>query len=184
MKKTLIFFGSPRRHGDTWTLLEKLLSELQGEYLLVDAYRDRIHPCTDCRACREKNGCVFQDDMQKVYDYIPACDNVIIAAPLYFSELPGQLLNVFSRLQCMYSARRFRHEKTAIHEKKGGVILVGGGDGGPEKALSTCEGIFKYYMNAKQVHPPVMSLKTDALPACKDEKAMIAIRELARYFNE
>ena len=182
--KTLIFLGSPRPSGDTRALLGRLLQNLSGEYLLVDAYRDKIHPSTDCRACREKSGCVFRDDMQRVYDYILECDNVLIAAPLYFSELPGPLLNVFSRLQCMYSARRFRREKQEIREKKGGVMLVGGGDGGPGKALDTCEGIFRYYMNVKCTHPPVMSLQTDRLPACQDEEALRAVDQLCAFFNE
>lgn len=182
--KTLIFFGSPRKQGDTRALLDRVLLSLQGEYLLVDAYRDAIRPCVDCRVCREKAGCVIRDDMQKVYDYMVDCDNVLIAAPLYFSEVPGQLLNVFSRLQCLYSARRFRKEKLCISEKKGGVILVGGGDGGPDKALNTCDGIFRHYMNVKTQFAPVMSLKTDASPAACDMQALDNCDKLAAFFNE
>lgn len=182
--KTLIFVGSPRKTGDTRALLSRVTAQLEGETVLVDAYRDDIHPCIDCRRCREQSGCVFRDDMQKVYDLLPECDNVVIAAPLYFSELPGQLLNVFSRLQCQYSARRFRGEKQEIKPKRGGIILVGGGNGGPENALHTCRDIFRYYMNVKDCFLPVMSLKTDDLSACEDEAALAGCDELAQFLND
>lgn len=174
--KTLIFFGSPRKKGDTEALLSSLLSQLPGEKWVVDAYRADIRPCVDCRACREKPGCVIRDDMQKVYDFIPDCDNVVIASPLYFSEVTPPLLSVFSRLQCMYSARRFRGEKIPVKPKKGVIILTGGGNGGPDKALDTCRGIFRHYLNAAEVCPPIMSLKTDDLPAREDEAAICAAR--------
>lgn len=181
--KTLIFFGSPRSKGDTKHLVDRLISQLEGEYLLADAYRWQFKPCLDCRACREKKGCVIRDDMQKVYDYMQDCDNVLIASPLYFSELTGELLSMFSRLQHFYSARYFRHEKTDIAPKKGGIILVGGGDGGPDKALDTARGILRWYMNAKDVFPPVLSLKTDEIPAKDDPTALAQIDQLAAFFN-
>lgn len=182
--KTLIFFGSPRLHGDTRALLERLLSQLQGEYLLADAYRWRVKPCVDCRMCREKQGCVIQDEMQQVYAYMESCENVLIASPLYFSELTGELLNVFSRLQHLYSARRFRKEKTPIAPKRGGIVLVGGGDGGPQKALDTAEGILRHYMNVQEMFPPVLSLQTDRLPAAEDSQALLQMDALCAFFND
>ena len=182
--KTLIFFASPRKSGDSAALLREVLAHLEGEYLLADACRDDIRPCVDCRRCRETSGCVIRDGMQKVYDYIPDCDNVLIVGPLYFSQLPGPQMSVFSRLQCLYSAKRFRRETLAIKPKKGGVILVGGGSGGPEGALDACEGIFRYYMQVKETFPPVLSLNTDLLPAAEDEAAIGKCRELAAFFNQ
>ena len=92
--KTLIFMGSPRLHGDTAGLLELLTRKLGGEWKIVDAYRARISPCIDCRYCRQHPGCSIQDEMQEVYKYIEDCDNIVIASPIYFSELTGKLLDV------------------------------------------------------------------------------------------
>lgn len=178
--KTLIFFGSPRKNGDTAALLNALLAALPGEKLLVNAYRANIRPCVDCRKCRERPGCVIQDDMQRVYDFLPDCDGVVIASPLYFSEVTAPLLQVFSRLQCMYSARAFRGEKLDVKPKKGVILLTGGGNGGPHKALDTCRGIFRYYLNAREVGEPVMSLKTDVLPAGEDVEAMLAAQRYGK----
>ena len=95
---TLIFNGSPRKNGDTNSLIHELMNHLQGQVKIVNAYVCNISPCVDCRYCWQKDGCSIEDDMQEVYDYIHVCDNIIIASPLYFSEISGQLLSILSRL--------------------------------------------------------------------------------------
>lgn len=72
--------------------------KISGEYRIVDTYRCNISPCLDCRYCWKNNGCAKNDEMQEIYKYIQACDNILIALPLYFSELTGKLLDVGSRL--------------------------------------------------------------------------------------
>ncbi len=67
--------------------------------------------------------------MQEIYEYIPICDNILIASPIYFSELTGKLLDFGSRLQTYFCAGFFRNEQVIQKGKKGAVILVGGGDG-------------------------------------------------------
>ena len=62
--KTLIFNGSPRVHGDTVSLINRLTKSLEGEYRVVDVYRSNISPCIDCRYCWENSGCVIKDEMQ------------------------------------------------------------------------------------------------------------------------
>lgn len=97
--KTLILNGSPRILGDTTSLIEKVTEKIVGEYRIVDAYRCNISPCIDCRFCWEKQGCAINDEMQEIYVYIQDCDNILIASPIYFSELTGKLLDVGSQIQ-------------------------------------------------------------------------------------
>ena len=44
-----------------------------------------------------------------------------------------------SRLQTLWCAKHFRKESPATKKKKGGIFLVGGGDGSMEKAIGTAE---------------------------------------------
>jgi len=99
MKKTLIFNGSPRSNGDTASLIRILIEKLEGEFEIVNCYEADISPCIDCRECREIDDCAINDDMQKIYDYLNECDNVVIASPIYFSQPTGKLLDVVSRFQ-------------------------------------------------------------------------------------
>ncbi len=180
--KTLIFNGSPRVNGDTASLINMLKETLEGECKIIDAYRCNIAPCIDCRYCRENPGCSINDEMQDVYKYIEECDNIVIASPLYFSELTGKLLDVGSRLQTYFSGSFFRKVKAVTKEKKGAVILVGGGSGGVEKAYDTAC-ILLHDMNCHNIHDVVYSLGTDRLPAAQDERAIKGVKEIAEFFN-
>ena len=181
--KTLIFNGSPRPHGDTASLIQELRKELAGECMAVNAYRCDIAPCVDCRACKTKSGCAIQDGMQEVYDYIQDCDNILIASPIYFSELTGRLLDVGSRLQTYFCARSFRKETPIAKPKRGAVILVGGGDGSSEKAAGTARTLLRL-MNCKDIHEPVCSHDTDRIPAVEDAQALAGVRSVAAFFNQ
>lgn len=180
--KTLIFNGSPRAKGDTVSLIKELTEHLEGEYKIVDAYRSHIAPCIDCRYCRENAGCAFKDEMNEVYDNIEDCDNIVIASPIYFSELTGKMLDVGSRLQTYYCARHFRGEEPIVKSKKGAVILVGGGDGKPDIAYGTAVTLL-HQMNAFDIHEPVISHNTNEISAKDDEKAVAGVRSVAGFFN-
>ncbi|MDD6263132.1 MAG: flavodoxin family protein [Clostridiales bacterium] len=179
--KTLILNGSPRRNGDTAGLLEIVRKNLPGEIMTVDAYFCNISPCIDCRFCRENRGCALHDEMDGVYDFIRGCDNVLIASPVYFSELTGKLLDLGSRFQTFFSAKFFRKEKPDISPKRGAVILCGGGDGSPDKAFSSAVCLFRQ-INAFDVYPMVGSFHTDSVPAVSDEKAAAGAKAIADFF--
>lgn len=180
--KTLIFNGSPRKNGDTAAMINFLMERLIGEVKIVNAYDNRIAPCIDCRACRKNEGCVINDDMQDVYEYLKTCDSVVIASPVYYSELTGQLLGVLSRFQTYFSARRFRGEAPLISRKKGAVILAGGGTGEPCRAYKTASEILSY-INVYDIFPMICSGNTDATPAVSDMETLIKVREAAEFLT-
>ena len=181
--KTLILNGSPRENGDTASLIKEVIRKLPGEYKTVDAYRSSISPCVDCRYCWEHDGCAIHDEMQEVYEYIQECDNILIASPVYFSELTGKLLDLGSRLQAYYCASFFRKEKPILKEKKGAVILVGGGDCHMDKAYSTAC-ILLHHMNCQTIHEPVCSHNTNKTPAADDIHAIQGTDSIVRFFEK
>ncbi len=180
--KTLILNGSPRENGDTAGLIKELKKQLPGECKIVDAYRCSISPCVDCRYCREHSGCAIKDEMQEVYRYIQECDNILIASPVYFSELTGKLLDVGSRLQTYYCAASFRKETPIIKEKRRAVLLVGGGDGRMDKAYGTACTLLRL-MNCQAIHALVCSHNTDVTPAVSDVNALRGLDSIVRFFS-
>ena len=181
--KTLIWNGSPRKEGDTVSLINKVIEHLEGEYKIVNAYDCGVQPCIDCRYCWKNAGCCIEDGMQEIYDYIQECDNILIASPIYFSELTGALLNVGSRLQTYFCSSFFRKEKLIEKPKKGAVILVGGGDGKPEKAYDTACCLL-HHMNAYDIFPIVISHDTNNRPAVEDNAALAGVEGIVGFFNE
>ena len=120
--------------------------------------------------------------MQEIYDYIQACDNILIASPIYFSELTGKLLDVGSRLQTYFCARFFRKEEIIPKPKKGAVILVGGGDGRMDKAYETACTLL-HHMNCYDIHEVVSSHNTNERPAMEDKQAQMGIQSIIRFFS-
>ena len=180
--KTLILNGSPRKDGDTVSLIRVITEKIVGEYKMVDAYRSNISPCLDCRFCWENKGCVINDEMQEIYQYIQECDNILIASPLYFSELTGKLLDVGSRLQTYFCARFFRKEEPIIKPKKGAVILVGGGDGHIDTAYGTACTLL-HHMNCYQIHEAVYSHNTNERPAIEDDNALLGLNSILDFLQ-
>ena len=180
--KTLIINGSPRPNGDTASLIRRLTEGLAGEYREVAAYRCQISPCIDCRFCRDHSGCAVQDGMQEVYPYIRECDNIVIASPIYFSEVTGRVLDVGSRLQTYYCARFCRGETPVPKAKRGAVLLAGGGDGAPDKAYETACTLL-HQMNCWEIHPLVCAHDTDRRPAAEDEAALAGVGSVAAFLN-
>lgn len=179
--KTLILNGSPRINGDTAALLAEMKKHLAGEIIEVSAYHGGISPCVDCRHCWRYDGCAIKDGMQPVYEAIQDSDNLVIASPVYYSQLTGPLLSLVSRFQCYYAARRFRGVRPAIRRKHGVLVLVGGGDGSPKPAEDAADILFRQ-LNAQCVGT-VLSLKTDETPAGQDKAAVGQARELAIFLT-
>lgn len=180
--KTLILNGSPRKNGDTVNLINKLTAQLNGEYKIIDAYYSDISPCVDCRYCWSNNGCSINDKMTEIYDYITNCDNIIIASPIYFSQPTGKLLDICSRFQAYFAAKNFRNQQLNFLNKKGVVILVGGGDGNPKKAYETLCCVL-HHINVTKIYEMVGSFKTNKLPAIKDSKVLDSIGEIIKFLN-
>lgn len=180
--KTLIFNGSPRPGGSTAGLIQHLVSGLPGEYKIVDAYRCNVSPCVDCRYCWTKEGCAIEDEMQEIYRYIEDCDNIVIASPIYFSELTGRLLDVGSRLQTYFSGRFIRKTGTVKKPKKGAVILVAGGNGKAAKPYETARELL-HNMNCRYILPAVFCGHTDQRPATEDETCLESLKTIRDFFN-
>ena len=180
--KTLIFNGSPRVNGDTVSLIDAITRKLTGEYKIVNAYRCNISPCVDCRFCWKNDGCAIDDEMQEVYDYIQECDNILIASPIYFSELTGKLLDVGSRLQTYFCAKYKRKVVPVAKRKKGAVVLVCGGNGPVDRAYETAC-VLLHDMNCRDVHELVCSHNTDVTPAVRDIQVHTGLNSIVEFFN-
>ena len=179
---TLILNGSPRNQGDTANWLNVFTAHLSGEYMQIDAYRCDISPCTDCRYCWKQPGCSIRDQMQEVYAYIDTCERVLIASPVYFSELTGPLLSVASRLQTYYCATKFRNQPVDIAPKKGGIFFVVFVDGSLKTARITAT-ILLRQMNAVQI-APLASYHNSNEIALKDfEPGLQSAKGMAEFFN-
>lgn len=182
--KTVIINGSPRKNGDSMTLVNELTKYLDGEVQIVNTYFDNIKPCIDCRHCWNNPACSIKDDMQDVYELLKDADNIVISSPVYFSELTGQVLNFASRLQLFYMSKRMNRDIGLNNKIKNGLLIVtAGGDTKniEERVIKTSNLIFRY-INAKSIGT-IYSINTDNVPAQNDVTALEKAREFALKLN-
>lgn len=136
--KRLILIGSPRTQGRSAalgeTLFEGHISERpDDELFLVPISEIDVGPCIGCDGCKEKSPiilknddgqeitvwrhrCVFDDDMQSIYDLIDDADEVTCVVPVYFSGTPAPFKCLLDRLQPYFWA--LQEEKGAKEAKE------------------------------------------------------------------
>ncbi len=99
--------GSARRNGNSDRILESALAELkkQDDSVVIEtlAAKDiNVTPCRSCYGCWETGECVIKDQMQDVYRKCLEAKSIIVASPIYFTTLPGQLKVIIDRFQCFW----------------------------------------------------------------------------------
>ena len=100
--KLLIINGSPRKKG----LISQMLRVFHEQAIatgveVTEVYANdlQIKPCMGCMACRSKRHCVLpEDDAQRVLTLIEQADAIVIGAPCYWGNIPGQLKLLFDRI--------------------------------------------------------------------------------------
>ena len=98
----LILNGSPRKNGLISQMLDIMREEAEKRGDKVEIVRTndlQIKPCVGCMVCRTKNQCLLaEDDSQRVLKKIQEADAVILGAPCYWGNLPGQMKVLFDRI--------------------------------------------------------------------------------------
>ena len=102
-KKIVILNGSPRKNGNTSALVKAFREGAErAGHTVTEFFLDHmnLHGCKGCfgghsdRECP----CVQQDDMNQIYPAVRDCDVVVLASPLYYWNLSGQLRTAMDRL--------------------------------------------------------------------------------------
>jgi len=104
--KILAINGSPRKKGNTATLLSKALegAASQGaETKLVHLYDLTYKGCISCFSCKRKGGesygkCAYKDELSPLLEEIQDADAVILGSPIYFDEVTGSMRSFLERL--------------------------------------------------------------------------------------
>ena len=100
--KILIINGSPRKKGLISQMLGIMQAEAEqrgGQVQLVYTNDLTIKPCIGCMFCRSKGKCVLgEDDSQRVLKMMQEADAIIMGAPCYWGNIPGQMKLLFDRI--------------------------------------------------------------------------------------
>lgn len=107
--RVLVVSSSPRRNGNSRLLAEAALEgavEAGHDAELVHLDDHVRHFLRDCRECRDANGrCTIDDGFEKLLrERVLPADGIILATPIYWYGVSGQLKVFFDRLFCFIAA--------------------------------------------------------------------------------
>ena len=120
--------GSPRIKGNTDLLLDEALkgAQQQGvevEKIMVDKLK--IAPCREYYGCLRDGNCVIRDDMDDIFPKLLSADAVIVASPMFFYGLSGQLKVLIDRCQALWAKKYVLKQDVSDLNRKGAFIAVG-----------------------------------------------------------
>lgn len=137
--------GSPRPNGNTKGMIRAFQEGARSaghQVDVVDVCRKKIGGCLACEYCHTQGAgqCIQKDDMQEVYDLLFKADMLVIASPIYYHGLSGQLKCVIDR----FYAAAFPQKPPRL--QKAAMILSSGDPDMYEGALFSYQGDFLNYL--------------------------------------
>lgn len=110
--KILAINGSPRKNGNTATLLTKALEGAKSqnaETELIHLYDLNFRGCISCFSCKRKKGksygkCVLNDDLTQILEKVDSANAIILGSPIYAGNITGVIKSFMERLIFQYSA--------------------------------------------------------------------------------
>lgn len=147
--KVLGIMGSPRIKGNTDLLLDETLKGVQSqgtevEKLIVGALN--ITPCREYYGCLKDGNCVIRDDMDDIYPKLTEADGVVVASPIFFYGVSGQIKVLIDRCQALWARKYVLKQDLHDSVRKGVFIGVGATRG--EKLFDGTILTVKYFFKA------------------------------------
>src|SRR5271157_150160 len=134
--------GSPRLGGTDFTVRYALecLQELGPvDTLYFSAHKKIINFCIHCDYCiKNKQGCVFKDDMGVLYSMMERADAWVVGTPVYQGSVSAQTKAILDRCRALVA------KNPKVFENKVGAVIAVGGDrsGGQELAMQAVHAFF------------------------------------------
>ena len=108
-KKVLVLSASPRRGGNSDLLCDEFIKGAQEAGLQAEKVflKDKkINYCTGCGTCFKTKDCSQKDDMCEILEKMVKADVIVMATPVYFYTMNGQMKTLIDRTCPRYSEIR------------------------------------------------------------------------------
>ncbi len=100
MKKILVLSGSFRKNGNSDLLCDEFIrgAKESGNDVEKIFINDRkINFCRGCGVCNTTHKCVQKDDMSEILNKMVDADVIVMATPVYFYTMNGQMKTLIDR---------------------------------------------------------------------------------------
>ena len=131
----IAIYGSPRRKGNTATLLKNAVQGARESGAVVEeiVLRDlKISPCLEIYGCMQAGECAIKDDFQKIRDQILAAQGLMLASPIFFYTVSAHVKIFMDRFQSLW-VKKYWVDKTPKNQKninRKGLYIAAGATAG------------------------------------------------------
>jgi len=131
----LAVYGSPRRHGNTATLLDAAVEGARDAGARVEkiVLRDlKISPCLEIYGCKKTGECAIRDDFQSLRDKLLSAQGVMLASPIFFYAVSTHTKALMERFQSLWVKKHWIDNVPLgkpAYTRKGLFITVGATQG-------------------------------------------------------
>lgn len=106
MRNVLVLSSSPRKGSNSGLLCEQFILGAQsaGHQTEMISFRDKnINYCTGCGSCFDNKKCSQKDDMTEILGKMIMADVIVMATPVYFYTMCGQMKTLIDRTCACYT---------------------------------------------------------------------------------
>ena len=173
--KVLMFNGSPKAKGCTYTALEEMSKVLNEEGIETEIMHVGAHPqgsCMGCCGCSETGECVYGGEVVTAAGKLQEADGVVFGSPVHYASISGNMMGFMHRLA--WSAGKYLKYKPA-------AMVVSARRAGTTTALDEIAKIPEF------LHMPLINgnywpMVHGSTPedVMKDEEGLQIVRNIAR----
>jgi multimeric flavodoxin WrbA len=132
--RIMTVLGSPRRHGNTATVLRWVHEKFQVDGHDVDHVNMldfNVGGCKECLSCKKGGSplCILDDDVNGLFQRMVQADLVLIAAPVFCWGFPAQIKGLIDRFYCLMDFDGPRTDIPRLTSKPMSLLLTAGGEG-------------------------------------------------------
>ncbi len=136
-KKIVVLNGSPRKKGNTSMLVKAFTEGAESAgHTVMEFFLDSmdIHGCKGCFGGHSSRDCpcVQRDDMAKIYPAVKDCNVIVLATPLYYWTMSGQLRTAIDRL---FALEEGDGNLLRGHERSSVLLMAAEGNGFEDVSL-------------------------------------------------
>jgi len=121
--------GSPRCGGNSEVLLDRALQGARdaGAQVSKIVINDLdFSACQNCGFCSREGRCRIRDEMYRIYEALEAADHVVLASPIYFTNVSAQTKMMIDRCQPFW-VRKYVLKQPPRKPGRTGLFLCCGG---------------------------------------------------------
>jgi multimeric flavodoxin WrbA len=130
-QRIIALYGSPRRRGNTATLLKQAVAGARDAGARVEEVmlRDlKLSPCLEIYSCKQDGECRIQDDFQRTREMVLGSAGLMLASPIFYYTVSAHTKILMDRFHSLWVKKHWldadRNPAAAVRRK--GLFISAG----------------------------------------------------------